>query len=185
MKIWSVDEEAKRLAKRFHGINRAAFARDYEISGGQQMIYQHITGRRPISLEAAQAYARGFGCKLDEISPRLAEEAKKAALSLGEVETPQETSLTKEQKQMLMFMSNVDKEARDVLLSMGRILAKHKSDGKTERIRPTEPEPEIETESYKGPDRRRSHFGIPYNTRRHPAPQPPSTKKEEKDDNGR
>lgn len=42
------------------------------------MVYQHITGRRPISLDAAQAYANGFGCRIEEISPRLAEEARKA-----------------------------------------------------------------------------------------------------------
>jgi hypothetical protein len=147
MKIWSIDEEAKQLAKRFHGINRAAFARDYEIAGGQSMIYQHITGRRPISPEAAQAYARGFGCKLEEISPRLAEEAKKAALSLGEVEVPHETSLTKEQKQMLMFMERLDKEARDILLNMGEILMKRPPTSQKE-----------DPETYGDPDYYRSKF---------------------------
>ncbi|MGE8637450.1 MAG: S24 family peptidase [Achromobacter sp.] len=79
MKMWTIEEEAAALRARFEGVNRAAFARDHEVKGGQAMIYQHITGRRPIGLEAAMAYAEGFGCTLAAISPRLAVEAKKAA----------------------------------------------------------------------------------------------------------
>ena len=94
MKIWSIEEEAAALRARFEGVNRAAFAREHQVKGGQAMIYQHITGRRPISIEAAMAYAAGFGCPLSEISPRLAAEAQKAAsLSLDTPETaPAESS---------------------------------------------------------------------------------------------
>ena len=77
MRIWTIEEEAAGLRERFQGVNRAAFARDHEVKGGQAMIYQHITGRRPISIEAAMAYAAGFNCKLEEISPRLALEAQR------------------------------------------------------------------------------------------------------------
>ena len=67
------------MKERFEAVeNRAAFARAYDVPGGQAMIYQHITGRRPMSLEAARCYARGFGVELEEISPRLSQEAKKA-----------------------------------------------------------------------------------------------------------
>lgn len=79
MKIWPIEEEAARLRERFQGVNRAAFARQHKIKGGQAMIYQHITGRRPMNLEAATAYAAGFGCALEEISPRLSAETRKAA----------------------------------------------------------------------------------------------------------
>lgn len=79
MKIWTIEEEAAALRARFEGVNRAAFARDHEVKGGQAMIYQHITGRRPIGIEAAMAYAEGFGCSLAAISPRLAAETQKAA----------------------------------------------------------------------------------------------------------
>ncbi|MEJ2897576.1 phage repressor protein, partial [Bordetella avium] len=79
MKIWSVEEEAENLRARFQGVNRAAFARENKIPGGQAMVYQHVTGRRPLNLEAATAYAAGFGCPLADISPRLAIEAGKAA----------------------------------------------------------------------------------------------------------
>ncbi|MGZ0105182.1 S24 family peptidase [Achromobacter sp. KK8] len=85
MKIWTIEEEAAALRKRFEGVNRAAFARDHQVKGGQAMIYQHITGRRPISVEAAMAYASGFQCSLEEISPRLAIEAQKAAALSSEV----------------------------------------------------------------------------------------------------
>lgn len=35
------------------------------------MISQHVNGRRPISVEAAIAYARGFQCSIEDISPRI------------------------------------------------------------------------------------------------------------------
>lgn len=84
MGIWTLEEEAARLAERFAGVNRAEFARNFEFPGGDAMIYQHITGRRPISLEAAQIYAQGLGCTLEEISPRLAVDARKAYQTLAE-----------------------------------------------------------------------------------------------------
>ena len=43
------------------------------------MVSQHIKGRRPLNLEAATAYARGFRCTLAEISPRLADDIKAAS----------------------------------------------------------------------------------------------------------
>ena len=79
MKIWSIEEEAKRLEERFIAVNQAKFARDHKVPGGASMLSQHIKGRRPINLDAANSYADGFGCTLDEISPRLAEEVKAAA----------------------------------------------------------------------------------------------------------
>lgn len=80
-----MEQEAENLKKRFAGINRAEFARTTSFKGGPALIYQHITGRRPISLEAAQAYADGFGCSLDEISPRLALETKNAARRITKI----------------------------------------------------------------------------------------------------
>ena len=79
MKIWSIEEEARRLDERFFKVNQAKFARDHKVPGGASMLSQHIKGRRPINLDSANAYADGFGCTLDEISPRLAEEVRGAA----------------------------------------------------------------------------------------------------------
>lgn len=73
----NTEQEAQALAARFKNLNRAQFARENQVPGGQAMIYQNINGLKPISLEGAIAYVRGFGCTLAEISPfwarRLAE----------------------------------------------------------------------------------------------------------------
>jgi hypothetical protein len=74
---WTIDEEAAALHKRFDdlkikGIGQAEFARKWQVKGGASMVSQHIKARRPISLEAAIAYASGFGCQISDISPRLA-----------------------------------------------------------------------------------------------------------------
>lgn len=73
-RIWSTDEEAERLAERFKGVNQAEFARRFEVPGGPSMLSQHIKGRRPMNMDAALAYMKGFGVRLDEISPRLAKQ---------------------------------------------------------------------------------------------------------------
>lgn len=70
--FWSPEEEARRLAERFVGVNQAEFARLHKVGGGKSMVSQHIKGRRPISHEAAIAYAQGFNVPLREISPRIA-----------------------------------------------------------------------------------------------------------------
>lgn len=81
MKILTEIEEAEELRRRFvelkanEGIGRAEFARKNKLKGGDAIIYQHINALRPISREAAIAYAKGFNCSLEEISPRLALEA--------------------------------------------------------------------------------------------------------------
>ena len=79
LEMWNPSEEAERLAARFDGVNQAKFARDFKVPGGASMVSQHIKGRRPITLEAATAYMNGFGCDLADISPRLAEQIRKAA----------------------------------------------------------------------------------------------------------
>ena len=77
-----MSNEGEELRKRFdrlkreQGISRAAFAKTHQIKGGDAMIYQHINGMKPISLEAGIAYAAAFGCSLKDISPRLADQAQ-------------------------------------------------------------------------------------------------------------
>lgn len=147
------------------------------------MVYQHITGRRPISLDAAQAYAYGFRCTLEEISPRLAMEVRKAS-ALGErapedVNAPSQalSAVTAEQRQLLTLMNSISPEDRQAWLKLGASLAKSnksvvndlpkpQSDhGVNDESLPVESE-RIETPTYKGPDRRRKHFGIPEMKRR-------------------
>lgn len=78
MKQWTQAEEAEKLKQRFLGLNRAEFAREFKVPGGASMIYQHLTGIRPINLDHAIAYARGFRVPLGDISPRLAQTAMDA-----------------------------------------------------------------------------------------------------------
>lgn len=76
---WTKEEEARQLALRFTGITQTVFAKQHGMPGGASMISQHIHGHRPISLEAATIYARGFGVTLADISPRLASEVSNAS----------------------------------------------------------------------------------------------------------
>lgn len=85
-KIWTTDEEAAHLRQRFDalkakGMKQAVFAREHKIKGGASMLNQHLKGHRPISQEAAIAYATAFKCPLSEISPRIAADLKKAVAS--------------------------------------------------------------------------------------------------------
>lgn len=70
--------DGDRLGQRFKqlkeqsGMTKASFAREFKVPGGASMISQHISGNRPISLEAAVCYMAGFGCSMEEISPSLA-----------------------------------------------------------------------------------------------------------------
>ncbi len=88
---WTIEEEADRLRRRFAdlkatGVGQAQFARDYSVPGGASMVSQHLSGHRPISLEAAAAYARGFRCALSEISQRLSVEVEAHAPRIQEPE---------------------------------------------------------------------------------------------------
>jgi len=81
--IWTAEEEAARLRARFEGVNQARFARDHKVPGGPSMVNQHIHGRRPINMEHAIAYAKGFDVPLAEISPRLASQGVEASFLVG------------------------------------------------------------------------------------------------------
>lgn len=133
MNIWTTDEEAEHLASRFQGVNRAKFARTYDVPGGQVMVYQHITGRRPMSMEAAQAYARGFGCSLEEISPRLAKEASKAVAMLGGTDQTDvsERYTADEADLVLMYRGLPDEQKRLVLVQIKAL-----SDLSSEKVNP-------------------------------------------------
>lgn len=86
--------EAENLAERFMGVNRAKFARDFDVPGKGAMIYQHITGMKPISIECAIAYARGFNCSIAEISPSVAERLAKIPAIFSEQTINAPTNIT-------------------------------------------------------------------------------------------
>ena len=73
MKEWTTEEEAANLRRLLASVkNKAQFAKDFGVPGGASMLSQHQSGHRPISLEAAKAYARGLGISIGEIAPRFA-----------------------------------------------------------------------------------------------------------------
>lgn len=84
MEKWQ-EEDCARVAALFEGVNRAAFARENSVPGGQAMIYQHIRSLRPIGLDAAVAYAKGFKVDLSRISPTLSGKVRDVLLPDGAV----------------------------------------------------------------------------------------------------
>lgn len=84
----SPDDEAAALTERFNAIAgrmpKSVFAQRYGVPGGASMLSQHLSGNRPMSLEAAMAYARGFSVPLGDISQRLADQVRAAADLLGD-----------------------------------------------------------------------------------------------------
>jgi hypothetical protein len=76
------ESEGKALTELFAPIARnkkGEFARRHNIPGGPSMIAQHQSGNRPISLDAAVAYAKAFNVPIDHISKRIANEIREAA----------------------------------------------------------------------------------------------------------
>jgi hypothetical protein len=141
-----IDKEAKALATRFEGINRAAWARDHNLKGGQALIYQHIKGIRPISMEAGMVYASGFGCALKAISARLANEAERVKAHATQsdlalkVEAPivQYARFPAEVQEVIDLMMSVSADGRQQILDGVRFVvgslsphqrAKHKRAG--------------------------------------------------------
>lgn len=73
MKEWTTEEEAQNLRRLLADVkNKAQFAKDFGVPGGASMLSQHQSGHRPISLDAAKAYAKGLGIGIGEIAPRFA-----------------------------------------------------------------------------------------------------------------
>lgn len=80
--------DGDRIKDLLAGRNQAAFAREHGIPGGASMVTQHITGHRPVSVEAAIAYARGLGVPLDAVSPAAADLVRNA-IPLAQLATKQ------------------------------------------------------------------------------------------------
>lgn len=75
-------EDCERLRALVGARRRADFAAAIELPGGPSMLSQHMSGNRPISLDAGVRYARGLNVPLDAISPRLAAEVRAAMTAL-------------------------------------------------------------------------------------------------------
>lgn len=85
MGIWTREEVARRLKARFTklkaetGMTQTEFAERYEFPGGPSMISQQANNHRPIGIEHAAIYAKGFNCSIAEINPSLEKGAETVA----------------------------------------------------------------------------------------------------------
>ena len=102
-------QEAINLKSRLEGINLSKLARDFKIPGGPSMIYQHASGRRPMNLPAALAYAHAFNCSLEDISTRLAKLTESAQLS----NTLQTRTITPQDQALLDIFAGLTPKQRE------------------------------------------------------------------------
>ena len=105
-------QEAANLNALIKDLNWAKFARDFAVPGGASMIYQHATGRRAISLKAGLAYAKGLGCALEAISPRLASLAQSVRNSTEDIPL-QARTLTPQDHALLDLFAGLTPKQRD------------------------------------------------------------------------
>lgn len=56
-------------------LTQGEFGKKYGI-GTQGMVWQYLSGRRPLNVEAAAKFARGLGCTIYDISPEMAEDLR-------------------------------------------------------------------------------------------------------------
>lgn len=68
------EQEGAALQKLLAGVNYADFAKRHGLPGGASMLSQHLSGHRPINLNAARVYAKGLSVPIRSFSPRLAAE---------------------------------------------------------------------------------------------------------------
>ena len=110
MKIWTREEEAENLTKLMTGINRSALAREFGIN--HNIIYQHMTGRKPISMHVAVMYAKAFKLPMEKISPRLALEAEQVR-QVQEMATPAPTrTLSHDAEEFLTLFEKLDQRGK-------------------------------------------------------------------------
>lgn len=75
----------KRLFDQRAGITQQEFAEKYGL-GTQGMVWQYLSGYRPLNYEAAAKFAKGLKCRIDDFCPEMAEELRKEIVPvLGKV----------------------------------------------------------------------------------------------------
>src|SRR5690606_38620638 len=77
---WQI-EDAERLDSLFKArarLNQTEFGARYGI-GTQGMVWQYLSGRRPLNIKAAESFSRGLGIPIDEFSPTIAGQIRNAA----------------------------------------------------------------------------------------------------------
>lgn len=78
--------DAERLKRLYQervpsGMSQAEFGAQYGI-GTKAMVWQYLTGYRPLNFEAAAKFARGLRCTIADISPEMARKLTKEIFPL-------------------------------------------------------------------------------------------------------
>lgn len=87
LESWQI-EDAIRLRQLFKlkaGISQLKFGSEFDI-GNQSMVFQYLTGKRPLNINVAKKFATGLSCKIDEFSPTLAKKIAAASLQIEQTD---------------------------------------------------------------------------------------------------
>lgn len=71
-----------RLRKLFEqraGMSQLDFAEKFGL-GTQGMVWQYLSGYRPLNIEAAAKFAKGLNCRIDDFSPEMAQALREEIL---------------------------------------------------------------------------------------------------------
>lgn len=75
---WQTDDATRLKSlwdRRVTKVTQAEFAARYDL-GTQSMVWQYLSGHRPLNIKAATAFARELRVRVEEISPTLAKEVE-------------------------------------------------------------------------------------------------------------
>lgn len=120
------DEDAKRLKALFAANakprwTQETFGREFDIGSGQ-MVWQYLSGHRPLNMDVASKFAKGLGVPLGEISPRLANDLSALLTLIREDKERSETD-----RAISYIRDNMTAEQLRGWLTFGRYLL-HKGD---------------------------------------------------------
>jgi hypothetical protein len=117
-KIWkNTYEDRRRVGVHSQG----AFGDAFNI-GNQAAVGFFLNGRTALSLKAAQGFAKGLGCKIEDFSPRLA-----AALKEGGQYTGTASTQSKEVEELQEVVSRLTTSGRMELTEVSDMIAKLKA----------------------------------------------------------
>ena len=120
------EEDAKRLkalfaAKAKPRWTQETFGKEFDIGSGQ-MVWQYLSGHRPLNMDVASKFAKGLGVPLGEISPRLANDLSALLTLIREDKEASET-----ERAIRYIRDNMTAEQLRGWLTFGRYLL-HKGD---------------------------------------------------------
>lgn len=116
-------EDAMRLNALFKEraqTSQAEFGARYKI-GSQGMVWQYLSGRRPLNIKAARAFATGLGVSIEQFSPTLASEIVEASLQASNTKYAWPFARVDEQKVRSLKPAELSK-VEDALLESAGLL---------------------------------------------------------------